>query len=61
LEHSGLMGETGGNWGGGDWLQNDMGWLGLGVHQFELFERFGFQAGGSLWGGGSLQLLKGLN
>jgi hypothetical protein len=58
LGHSGLMGGVGGNWGGGEGLQNVAGRLGLGACQFGLSERFGFRARGSLWGGGSLQLLE---
>jgi hypothetical protein len=51
---SGLTREAGGNWGGGEGLWNEIAQLGLSkCHKF--------QAEGSLWGGGSLQLLEGLN
>jgi hypothetical protein len=37
--NSGLVGRVGGDWGGGEGLQNEVGWLGLGVRQFGLSER----------------------
>jgi hypothetical protein len=58
LRHSGLTGGVGGDWGGGEGLRNVAGRLGLGARQFGLSERFGFRAKGSLWDGGSLQLLE---
>jgi hypothetical protein len=59
--HSGLTGGVGGDWGGGEGLRNVTGQLGLGICQFWLSEHFGFWAKGSLWGGGSLQLLEQLD
>jgi hypothetical protein len=55
------MSGVGGDWGGGDGLRNVTGWLGLGVCQFGLSERFRFRAEGFIWGGESLQLLEWLN
>jgi hypothetical protein len=59
--HSGLMSGVGGDWGCGEGLWNEVGRLGLGACQFGLSKHFGFRTGGSLWGGGSLQLLEWLN
>jgi hypothetical protein len=52
---SGLVGEAGGDRGGGEGFQKEVGRLGLGARQFGLSERFRLRARGSLWGGGSLQ------
>ena len=61
LGHSGLTGGVDGDWGGGEGHWNVVGQLGLGARQFRLSERLGFRARGSLWGGGSLQLLERLD
>jgi hypothetical protein len=55
------MGGVGGDWKSGEGLWNVAGQLGLDTCQFGLSERFGFQAKGSLWGGGSFQLLEWLD
>jgi hypothetical protein len=52
------MGGVGGDWGSNEGLQNVVGWLGLGARQFGLSERLMFRAEGSIWDGGSLQLLE---
>jgi hypothetical protein len=56
--HSGHMGGVGDDWGGGEWLWNEAGRLGLGACQFGLSERFRPRSEDSLWGGGSLQSLE---
>ena len=52
--HNELLGEAGGDWGGGEELRNEAGQFGLGARQFGLSEGLGLQVGESLWGGGSL-------
>jgi len=53
--NSGLMCRVGGDWGGGERLQYEVGQLGLGVCQFGESEHLRGLCGGSLWGGRSLQ------
>ena len=55
------MGGVGGDWGSNEGLRNVAGRLGLGARQFGLSERLMFRAEGSVWGGGSLQLLERLD
>jgi hypothetical protein len=53
--HDRLIGGAGCNWRGDEGFQNEIGRLGLGACQFELFKHFGFRTKGSLCGGRSLQ------
>ena len=53
-----LLGEAGGEWGGGEELWNVAGQLGLGACQFGLSKCLQLWIGRSLWGGGSLQSLE---
>ena len=55
----GHKGEVGGDWGGGDRLQHEVGRLGLGARQFGKSERLGGLCSGSLCGGGSLRASRG--
>jgi hypothetical protein len=54
----GFVGGEGSGWGGGDGLWNEVGWLGLGVHQSGESKHLGFGVKGSIWGGGSLHFLE---